>query len=156
MEIQAFRSVVQSWHTDHAGSPYPSLIYSLRNGRFVFDEELTRKSPPSAADMKAVAGRFSASDWGSGDGGGRLFEDHTVTPWAYAVELIYSGNATSARTYIDLAWKDNKEFASKEAFIEELIDELEQGEEEYEMHASFFNLEALQNRREGASSSLAR
>lgn len=76
-------------------TPVPDVVLRLGEDGFTPACDLMRQSPPSEAGLIRRA-RSLAQGWDSGD--------PPVDLWAYAVELVYSGNASAAWRFLDLAW----------------------------------------------------
>ena len=126
------------WHTGYANSPATDVILSFNSerGKYMVNTALMRISPPSEAEIKAQASGWTAEGWEG---------KRATAPWRYALALVFSGNAESARKYIDLAWRDNSEFKSKEAFLDEFTAQIEESQFYPEL-ASFLSLESLSAR----------
>ncbi len=138
-EITVLDDVLDYWNTGHASSPFPTVIFSYQNGTYKVAPAYMRKPVPSEATLKTAA----AAGWTSKcvekvDGIGI----YCSVPWKYAADLVYSGNAKAARDYIDLAWKDNEKFESKEIFIREFVERFREGIY-YKDLTTFLNLKAL-------------
>ena len=109
-----------------------------------------RKPPPTQMEVESRATGWTKAGWEGGEencnglinvviSGGGCYH----VPWEYVADLVYSGNAKAARNFIDLAWKENDLFKSKEIFIREFVQQLDSGKY-YEDLASFLNLKTLQ------------
>lgn len=139
-EIKVTDDVLDYWNTGHALSPFPTVIFSLKNGSYKVDTKLMRVSAPSEPEIRAAAKKCTGDYW---SGTYRDNDDIAcVPPWGYAADLIYSGNVESAKKFIDLAWTNNATFKSKDAFIHEFMEQLEQGRY-YDKLESFLELQNL-------------
>lgn len=83
---------------------------------------MMRKIAPSQKEIESKAKNWSKDGWdGYGSEGCAIWPNMNCSvPWSYALDLLYSGNLESAKTYIDLAWHDNEQFKSKDIFWHEL------------------------------------
>ncbi|MBI5728513.1 MAG: hypothetical protein HY984_02045, partial [Candidatus Magasanikbacteria bacterium] len=118
MEIQTTDDVFDYWHTGHAGSPFPQvwLRFDAKKQSYIVALELMKKSAPSKATLKERADVWTSAGWEGYESAlntQELTKAGYVVPWGYALELIYSGNSEAVKEYIDLAWRENKEFTSK-------------------------------------------
>jgi hypothetical protein len=123
MEIETSDSVLRYWHINFADSPFPYVIltYDKKLKKYIVNQDMMRKPAPSRAEIEKRASPWTAYSWQGSDCKGTKGE---CAPWSYAVYLIYSGNAERAWEYIDLAWRDNEEFKSKEDFLKEFKETL--------------------------------
>ena len=81
---------------DFADSPAGRVFLSFQDGRFKPDTKLMKSNPPTDAEVVKCAGLFRPSrDWKDGQPSGL---------WYYATDLIYTGNAAQAWTFLDGAW----------------------------------------------------
>ena len=150
MEIQTTDDAFDYWHTGHAGSPLPQvwLRFDDQKRAYVFAPELMKNPPPTKTVLITHADFWKKISW-DGSGGNPIPLPAGVspqlftTPWGYAVELIYTGNAAAAREYIDLAWRENKEFASKEIFWNEFKKELQTSRFYGELSPEFIDFSKL-------------
>jgi hypothetical protein len=133
------------WLTSYSCSPQPTIIYKLDevSHKYVIDPDSMRKQAPSNDVIKEQANGWRSSDW-TEDGSGREIGNLCVTPWTYALDLIYSGNAKSARDYIDLAWKPNSQFKSEDDFLNLFASQIRSSQFYKLAPASFWGLEYLQ------------
>ncbi len=123
MEIETSDSVFRYWHINFQDSPFPYVLltYDEKLKKYVVDQDMMRKDPPSIEEIKDRASPWTSYSWQGSDCEGNKGE---CAPWAYAIYLIYSGNTKEAKQYIDLAWRDNSEFKSKEDFLTEFKETL--------------------------------
>ena len=111
MEIETYDSVFSYWNTSFGASPMPSVVLNLQRGKYKADPALMRKPPPTEAVVRKMAN--AVESWSGSQG--------PEVAWKYAIDLIYSGNITSARTYVNLSWRNNGSvFKSKDDFWDEL------------------------------------
>ena len=155
MEIEVLDDILDYWSTSHATSPFPTVVFGYQNGVYKVDTTFMRKSPPTQTEIENTAAGWTKAGWEGGEKNCSGLNRKTISdsvsdriwcayvPWEYAADLVYSGNVRAARDYINLAWKENDLFKSKEVFIREFIQELDNGKY-YENLASFFNLKTLQ------------
>jgi len=108
------------WNVSYVGSPMPSVILSLKDGKYRADPFFMKEPKPTDAEIQKFANEVIS--W-SGDGSNGY---PPVVAWKYALNLIYSGNIDSAKKYVDLAWKNNSpgEFKTKEGFWNELNEQI--------------------------------
>ena len=110
------------WNGGTAAPPGPEVVlaYDPRVGEYRLDSDAMRKAPPSdsaVADQAAdIRKKYEAL---AGD---------ALDPslWAAMLDLIYSGNAPSARTLLDDAWPEAK--PGKEKFLTDFTRQLWAGE----------------------------
>jgi hypothetical protein len=133
------------WLTSYSCSPQPTIIYKFDgvSHKYVIDPDSMRKQLPTDSVIKENANGWKSSDW-TEDGSGRDIGDACVTPWTYALDLIYSGNAKSARDYIDLAWKPNSQFKSEADFLDAFSSQIQSSQFYKLAPASFWGLQYLQ------------
>ncbi|OGG94445.1 hypothetical protein A3G63_00225 [Candidatus Kaiserbacteria bacterium RIFCSPLOWO2_12_FULL_52_8] len=151
MEIEVMDDVLDYWNTSHATSPFPNVVFSYQNGTYKVGTAFMRKTPSTRTEVESTATGWTKAGWEGGEEncGGlnkKILSDKRVwcayVPWEYAADLVYSGNSKAARDFIDLAWKENDLFKSKEVFIGEFMQQLTKGKY-YEDLAPFLNLKAL-------------
>jgi hypothetical protein len=132
------------WITNCPASPQPTAILNLdkKLHKYTIDIDLMRKPSPTHSKIMAEANGWTAYDW-AGDGCGKRDTDSCV-PWQYALDLMYSGNAKSARDYIDLAWKPNSQFKSEDDFLNLFASQIRSSPFYGLAPESFWGLEYLQ------------
>jgi hypothetical protein len=111
------------WNADDVHSPWPQVILSYQDGQFAPDLSFMHASVPALSTLTQKATPWTADEWSNG---ACPSEDTCSMPWGYALDLIYSGNAQSAKTYLDLAWKPSKAFSSEQDFINQFTAQLKQ------------------------------
>ena len=121
LELRAWDPAFHYWKTSYATSPSPEVILSFdaKSNKYAVNSAMMRKPPPSRTELEAKAKIWSTRGWeGLGEdctespGGGFVCS----VPWGYALDLLYSGNIQAAITYVNLAWRDSEQFASKSVF----------------------------------------
>lgn len=84
---------------DFAGSPAGRVLLSYQGGRFRLDAGLMKANAPTAGEVDDCARLFKKSrDWRNRD------QPQPLGMWYYATDLIYTGNADAAWTFLDGAW----------------------------------------------------
>lgn len=117
MEIETNEDVFSYWYTSFVGSPMPRVVLSLQGGKYKADATLMRKPAPTDTEVRKMADMIKGwGGWASPE-----------VAWLYAIDLIYSGNITSAQKYVDLAWRKNDtgRFETKENFWYELNEQIQ-------------------------------
>lgn len=132
------------WETDGASSPAEIVILGLKSGKYVPDTALMRKVPPNDKEIEVEAARWKGVSWGTATGA-ICENDSCVVPWAYALELIYSGNAESAKKYVDLAYhsESHSPFNSKKDFLKKFAEQIMKSPY-YKDLAAYMNLKTLE------------
>jgi hypothetical protein len=75
--------------------PEVVLVWNTKNHQYVMDEYAMREQPPSQEELASTT---------------KFFLEHPTSTindeglWGYALELIYSGNAASAKQYLNIVW----------------------------------------------------
>ncbi len=96
------------WKASFAESPAPQIILRFRDGTFHLAVNLMYKKPPSRDKMKREARRIKTGvEWGMPEPPSRL--------WGLMLDLIYSGNASTAWEFFDHAWPTGRK--GKEEFL---------------------------------------
>lgn len=99
------------WKTSFTGSAFPHLILRYRDGRYVFDAELTRKPPLSESELYRISSELR---------NGRWHPNYFPTDFLQVtVDLIFTGNVLQALEFIEAAWPPSK--SGKDDFIAELF-----------------------------------
>jgi hypothetical protein len=91
----------------------PEVILRFRDGAFRPACDLMRDPPPSERALARRAAELSAG-WVAGD--------PPPAVWGFAVNLVYSGNASSAWRFLDLAWPGS--IPGKDEFLADLRERL--------------------------------
>ena len=101
------------WRASFADSPAPSVILHFDSAtmRYEVDVEAMRAAPPDEAALAGMASeiRKAESDLPIGD------KPPAPLLWSHMLDLIYSGNADSARRLLDLAWPAGR--GGKDEFV---------------------------------------
>ncbi len=110
------------WNVPPGGGPAPPVVltYDPRIGEYDLDAGGMRKPAPSDAALADQAAAIRKTYEGlAGD---------TLDPslWAAMLDLIYSGNARSARALLDAAWPEAK--PGKDKFLADFARRLWAGE----------------------------
>jgi len=105
-----------------ASAPGPEVVlaYDPRVGEYRLDPDAMRKPPPSDAALADQAAAIRKTY--------EALAPDALDPslWAAMLDLIYSGNAASARDLLDAAWPEAK--PGKEQFLSDFTRELWAGE----------------------------
>ncbi len=105
LDLHFVDGTFNEWNSSNAGSPRPevTLSWSAAKQRFALNQALMHTAAPSEKELVANANIFKesedVSDWCR-----TASHIDGCVPWGYALQLIYSGNAASARQYMDLLW----------------------------------------------------
>jgi hypothetical protein len=99
------------WRSACAYSAAPRLVLQYRDGQFRLADDLMRKRPPTARDLRARIRKIAAAPV-DGDGG------VPTELWKQMLDLIYSGNASAAWRLFETAWPRAAE--NKEGFLGDL------------------------------------
>jgi hypothetical protein len=111
-----------NWHAPFAASPAPPVVlaYDPRHGEYSLDPDAMRKPPPSdAALADQAAGIRKTYEALLGD-------DLDPALWSAMLDLIYTGNAGSARELLGTAWPEAK--PGKDQFLVDFTRQLWAGE----------------------------
>lgn len=100
-----------SWYA----SPRVVLKYDKAQATYEFATNLMKKAPPTEAQMVEKQKEFAKAT---------VYAGFPVAPqiYGYMLDLIYSGNASSAWTFLNLAWP--KQQTDKKEFIDEIMQQL--------------------------------
>lgn len=107
------------WNTSFADSPAPKVILRYCENEYRLADDLMRKPVPSKIKLQQMANTIcKQQDW----------KDNLVPPllWAKMLDLIYSGNSSSAYKLFDMAWQPG--IPGKDEFLREFIKQLEGSE----------------------------
>ena len=97
---------------DFAGSPAGRVLLSFQGDRFRLDAGLMKANAPTASEVGECARLFKKSrGWQDKD------QPQPLGMWYYATDLIYTGNADAAWTFLDTAWGGSS--ADKAEFVGE-------------------------------------
>lgn len=92
-----------------ANSPAGRVFLSYQDDKFRPDAKLMKSNAPTDAEVARCAGLFKPSrDWKDGQPSGL---------WYLATDLIYTGNANAAWTFLDAAWGGSA--ADKKKYLED-------------------------------------
>ncbi len=98
-----------------AGSPAGRILLSYRDGRFRLDQARLKANAPKPDETAQCAKLFKQS---------REWKDaQPLGLWYYATDLIYTGNAEAAWTFLDQAWGGSE--ADKLKYLKEYRDRLQ-------------------------------
>lgn len=103
IRVPVYDSNYSYWLYSWANSPQPEVILTFSDGQVDVDERSMRKNPPSDDEFKVLVANQKA-----------IFNraDSTVSTQAIGqltgvmINLIYSGNATVARSYLNAVWSE--------------------------------------------------
>jgi hypothetical protein len=111
-----------NWHAPFAASPAPPVVlaYDPRHGEYSLDPDAMRKPPPSDAALADQAAEIRKTYEAL------LGDDLDPALWSAMLDLIYTGNAGSARELLDAAWPEAK--PGKDQFLADFIRQLWAGE----------------------------
>jgi hypothetical protein len=109
------------WNATFADSPAPQVIlhYDYRRGEYVADAAAMRQTAPDAASLQLRATEIRKVYEGLRPG------DLDSVLWAGMLEMIYAGNAASARALLDAAWPPER--PGKDAFLADFTKQLWRG-----------------------------
>lgn len=108
LDVDFSDATFDCWHSSCAESRWSGgsiiLSWDEKAQQYTPNLNLMREPSPSLAEITKQVNLFKNTDWckqvtdqyGTGDECG--------VPWSYALGLIYSGNATSARKYLEAVW----------------------------------------------------
>ena len=110
------------WNAPFAASPAPEVVlaYDSRIGEYSLDPDALRKPAPSDAALADQAAEIRKKY--------EALPGNELDPslWAAMLDLIYTGNAASARALLDAAWPPAK--PGKEKFLADFTRQLWAGE----------------------------
>lgn len=107
------------WNTSFAESPAPEVILRYCENEYRLADDLMRKPVPSYVKLQQMAKAIrQEKDW----------KDNIVPPrlWAKMLDLIYSGNSSSAYQLFEMAWQSG--VSGKDEFLHEFVEQLEGSE----------------------------
>ena len=135
-EIETFDATFAYWNSSFTGSPAPRVVLSLQNGTYKADPKFMQKAPPTKAELKSAVANIEASEYG------------LPLMWEYLLDLIYSGNETSAKEYVDLAWErdlghSKESFTSKENFWVQFKKQLQESQFYEDLSPDLIDIEEL-------------
>jgi len=107
LEVITADNTFAYWKTYYAASPKPQVILAWDGTAFVPSAALMAAPAPSAADLKAQAARVAASDQWTAD-------DLDPDLWRRMLDLLYSGHADLAWSFLDDGWPAARD--GKDAF----------------------------------------
>ena len=92
------------WNATFADSPAPQVIlsYDPRKGEYVADAQAMRQTPPDEAMLRLRAEEIRKVYDGLHPG------DLDPVLWSAMLDMIYAGNAASARNLLDAAWPPDR------------------------------------------------
>lgn len=105
IDVEFRDGVFNCWKTGCASSRSGTIILSWNKAEQTYTPnlDLMRKLTPSQDEINKQVNFYKNTDWCVGvdspDGG-----ISCSMPWIYAIDLIYSGNATSAKKYLETVW----------------------------------------------------
>jgi hypothetical protein len=98
------------WRTGFAQSPAPQVILRFKEGAYGLAIDLMRKSKPTQETLTAEARKVrSDPSWTQ--------KEQPPALWDYMLQLIYGGNGSMAREFLDKAWPLS--IAGKEEFYQD-------------------------------------
>jgi hypothetical protein len=106
------------WNASFADSPAPTVVlaYDPRQGEYAADAAAMRKPAPTDAALAQQAMEIRTTYEGLRS------EELDPALWAAMLDLIYSGNAGSARALVEAAWPPAK--PGRDAFLKEFTAQL--------------------------------
>lgn len=113
------------WLTSFAGSPIPTVILTYQNGEFRPDAKLMKKPASSLAVLKRKAAK-AKKEMGLTPYTGAENDGFLEAFWGEMLDLMYSGNETTAWQYFDLVWDSRK--PGKEKFKQDFLQKLNESE----------------------------
>lgn len=88
-----------------AGSPAGRVLLSFQHGRYHLAQDLMQANAPKVGETAHCAALFKKSrEWRDGQ---------PLGMWYYATDLIYTGHAAEAWTFLDAAWGGSEEDKKK-------------------------------------------
>ena len=113
----AFERVFAYWRTTFADSPAPSVILRYCDNEYRLADNLIREPSPSPDNLQNMAQAIRME---------QAWKSNSVPTllWEKMLDLIYSGNASSANQLFDMAWRDV--ISGKEEFRHEFAKQLEE------------------------------
>jgi hypothetical protein len=104
------------WKTCFAESPAPKVILRYCENGYRLADDLMRKPEPSKIKLQQMVTHIrKLEDW----------KYNSITPllWGKMLDLIYSGNSSSAYQLFDMAWQPS--VPGKDKFLHEFVEQLE-------------------------------
>jgi uncharacterized alpha/beta hydrolase family protein len=121
-----------SWVTLPVDAPFAEMYldYDKKENKYIPNQDKMRKPKPTKLEMENIASQctFEQVDLIVNDNiVGKKFScnDEFRVPWSYMWKLVFSGNVGSAREFLDLIWRDNDEWESKEVFWKQFKEQVE-------------------------------
>ena len=137
LDVEIGDMTFNCWESACASSPNTKVILSWNSAQqsYVMNPNLMRKPAPTQNTIQQMANYFRDDDWCGYNPGGTY---RYCEPWDYALDLIYSGNAVSAKSYLNLVWSfasstmeknsGNGNFSSKKDLENQLLSNLKSSE----------------------------
>lgn len=108
LDVDFSDATFDCWHSSCAESRWGGgsiiLSWDEKAQQYSPNLSLMRKPSPSLTEITKQVNIFKSTNWcmqvNTPEGAG----DECNVPWSYALNLIYSGNATSARKYLEAVW----------------------------------------------------
>lgn len=99
-EILAADSTFAYWHASYADSHLPRIILRIKGNKLVVANDLLKAPTPSAKDLETLVENTKKELESSED------QQQTFVPLVtgHMLDLVYTGNAKSAWSYLDLVW----------------------------------------------------
>lgn len=98
------------WRAGFAQSPAPQVILRFKDGAYTLAFDLMTKPKPSSESMQAEARKVRSDP-------GWTQKGQPPALWDTMLRLIYGGNGSMAREFLDMAWPLN--ISGKEAFYQD-------------------------------------
>ena len=103
-QLRFYDFAFSGWNASFDDSPAPQVIlsYDPRKGEYVADAEAMRQTPPDEAMLRLRAEEIRKVYEGLHPG------DLDPALWSAMLDMIYAGNAGSARALLDAAWPPDR------------------------------------------------
>ena len=114
-----FERVFANWRTSSADSPSPKVILRYCDNEYRLADNLMRKPLPSPGELQKMAQAIRKE---------QVWKSNTAPPvlWEKMLDLIYSGNSSSAYRLFDMAWHVGT--PGKDKFRHEFVKQLEESQ----------------------------
>ena len=121
VEIEIFDDSFFVPYLSSAGWVAPKIVFSYDKeiSEYIVDPKKMRRLAPSREELENKAKECDSEPEANSEL--NLYcKGNYSSSLGYILELIYSGNTKSAKEYLDLVWRDNKKWETKDDFIKEL------------------------------------
>ena len=103
LDVEIRETAFNCWSSACAFSHSPNFILSWNSSQknYIINTNLMHKNAPTQNTIQQKADFYKGDNWCISDSDG---SETCSVPWGYALDLIYSGNAVSAKSYLNLVW----------------------------------------------------